>query len=120
MDASIKNPSFCSSCDDLVGFCENHNKFYPNNQTRVVVNETSCCEMLFHPDPIFTFMGTCYTTKVAIVETNPSVFESVNIWLQGLPVERLVSMYRFKKYLLGTSIANFYRLFYVFARLWSL
>ena len=54
--------------------------------------EQNCCEFLFNSKPIFDYPGTCYTTNKPIVEKTASMYSTITIWLNSLPMERQISI----------------------------
>ncbi len=42
----------------------------------------SCCSALFHPEPIFTWAGTCYSTKKKMLEQFPSTANAIKFWMR--------------------------------------
>jgi len=85
---------YFSSCERLITFCDVHSRFLMNKEgSQDGFTGDTCCQALFHAEPTFSVMGTCYTTKVEIVEYVPSVFSSITMWLDGLNKSRLISKY---------------------------
>lgn len=65
-------------CNDFIRFCEVHRRFLmPGNE----MGRKSCCEQIFNQVPIFTTLGTCYTTNAAIWESYPFTFSNIKVWL---------------------------------------
>ena len=79
-------------CEHLISFCDIHSNFLMS-KAGDNFNESSCCEAMFNTTPIFTYMGTCYTTNQPLIERLPSIFSSVVMWLDGLDQSRLLSMF---------------------------
>ena len=53
------------SCEDFIMYCEIHRRQYPSAAPKKVLGTKlpTCCQALFDPIPIFTYSGTCFTTK---------------------------------------------------------
>ena len=68
-------------CDTFVFFCEVHRSPYMSPELDSSGIFDTCCDHLFHKEPIFTYSGTCYTTNAKIVENFPSIYNSVKVWL---------------------------------------
>ena len=83
----------------MITFCDIHSNFLMSKSGENFHDEDdgpmdpSCCEAMFNTTPIFTYMGTCYTTNQPLIERLPSIFSSVVIWLDGLDQSRLLSMF---------------------------
>ena len=83
-------------CEDFVIYCELHRDQLMGKVPREVLNVTgpTCCQYMFHTKPIFTYSGTCYTSKIPIEESKASIFSSVQIWnaatLEKAPRERIL------------------------------
>ena len=72
------------SCEDFIIYCEIHRMQYLSVVPKKALNavEPTCCEFLFNETPIFTFSGTCFTTKIPVMEYQASIYSSMQIWLQ--------------------------------------
>jgi len=68
-------------CKDFINFCEIHRSFFFSSPN--FPNQKKCCDVLFNSDPVFTYAGTCFTTKRAIFETMPFTYSSVKVWLNS-------------------------------------
>ena len=66
-------------CELIVIYCELHRESFTSNRFPGGKDETSCCTLFFNEDPIFSLAGTCYTTNVAIAETNAASFSSFTL-----------------------------------------
>ncbi len=64
-------------------FCEDHKTFHASSGFSDTFggSVSSCCNKFFNTVPFFTAAGTCYTTNVDIIETFPSVYSSIRMWL---------------------------------------
>ena len=78
------------SCEDIVNFCDIHSKFLFSNHSKDILKGKTCCESYFNMEPRFTYTGTCYTTRQLVLETIPSIFSSITLWLTGLRKSRLI------------------------------
>lgn len=59
-------------CVDFVQYCEFHLTYFM---------DTTCCEKLFKPEPIFSHRGVCYSTRDDIVELFPSSMSFLSMLL---------------------------------------
>lgn len=64
-------------CEDTIIFCEVHKQFY-NGPAGA---DNACCGQFFDPTPIFSYQGTCYTTKFQVMETLPYIYNSIKLWV---------------------------------------
>ena len=84
------------SCEDIVNFCDIHSKFLFSNHSKDILKGKTCCESYFNMEPRFTYTGTCYTTRQLVLETVPSIFSSITLWLTGLRKSRLIGINKTK------------------------
>ena len=84
------------SCEDIVNFCDIHSKFLFSNHSKDILKGKTCCESYFNMEPRFTYSGTCYTTRQLVLETVPSIFSSITLWLTGLRKSRLIGINKTK------------------------
>ncbi len=62
-------------------FCEEHRKFYVQEGIPQYEGFPVCCGSLFEEEPFFSPAGTCFTSKVQIKETFPSINSNIRMWL---------------------------------------
>jgi hypothetical protein len=63
----------------LIIYCEIHRKQFLGSPAKQALGASfpTCCEHLFNPSPIFTYSGTCFTTKMFVEEDLASIFNSM-------------------------------------------
>ena len=109
------------SCEDIVNFCDIHSKFLFSNHSKDILKGKTCCESYFNMEPRFTYSGTCYTTRQLVLETVPSIFSSITLWLTGLRKSRLIGINNKTKYLCTMyiiGIKDLFNLYYFFILLY--
>ena len=58
-------------CQDFLVFCQIHSQIYKG---------AACCQTVFRAEPIFSAVGTCFTTKAEIYEFIPYAISSLRFW----------------------------------------
>lgn len=56
-------------CEDFIQFCEIHQ--HPRH----------CCGQFFNTKPLFTNLGTCFSTNIHVWELHPFSFSNIKVWL---------------------------------------
>ncbi len=68
----------------MVTFCEVHRRFYVRSRDRGDDFSSvlpACCDVFFERKPMFTNVGTCYTSKTDVVENYASISSTLKVWV---------------------------------------